>query len=270
MWNNAAEMDAAAALAAEERSHIIVTSADEDDESDDDNDPPSHKEEEKTMDQTSTPTNGQQNEATRPRDEKEDDDDTEDDDSFSGNDAPDSHDLYDDQADQRDERYVNQHFRHAASGEDDAAVNVSDASLSCPCCFALLCLDCQQHDRYTNQFRAMFVLDDHLTILDNERWVHAPAGTSDVGLVRTKSDVATTNSAPSSAQPWSATSSSTDVIPPFAFDDDEEEISTDGAAMSATTTEYQTVQCALCHTQVAVLDPVEQVYHFTNCLASSS
>lgn len=33
----------------------------------------------------------------------------------------------------------------------------SDATLNCPCCFTLLCVDCQIHDTYPHQFRAMFV-----------------------------------------------------------------------------------------------------------------
>lgn len=33
----------------------------------------------------------------------------------------------------------------------------SDAVLSCPACFTILCCDCQQHELYSNQFRAMFV-----------------------------------------------------------------------------------------------------------------
>lgn len=34
---------------------------------------------------------------------------------------------------------------------------VSDALLSCPSCFTTLCIDCQQHERIPNQYRAMFV-----------------------------------------------------------------------------------------------------------------
>mmetsp|Transcript_40253 Transcript_40253/g.98891 ORF Transcript_40253/g.98891 Transcript_40253/m.98891 type:complete len:348 (+) Transcript_40253:2-1045(+) len=33
----------------------------------------------------------------------------------------------------------------------------TDAVLSCPCCFSIVCLDCQQHTKFKNQFRAMFV-----------------------------------------------------------------------------------------------------------------
>lgn len=35
----------------------------------------------------------------------------------------------------------------------------SDAILSCPGCFTTLCIECQQHDRYDDQFRAMLVMN---------------------------------------------------------------------------------------------------------------
>ncbi|KAH9406382.1 hypothetical protein TYRP_013356, partial [Tyrophagus putrescentiae] len=35
----------------------------------------------------------------------------------------------------------------------------SDATLNCPCCLTLLCLDCQRHQLYRTQYRAMFVLN---------------------------------------------------------------------------------------------------------------
>eukprot|EP00009_Paramoeba_aestuarina_P001406 CAMPEP_0201511520 /NCGR_PEP_ID=MMETSP0161_2-20130828/3972_1 /ASSEMBLY_ACC=CAM_ASM_000251 /TAXON_ID=180227 /ORGANISM="Neoparamoeba aestuarina, Strain SoJaBio B1-5/56/2" /LENGTH=186 /DNA_ID=CAMNT_0047907055 /DNA_START=131 /DNA_END=691 /DNA_ORIENTATION=- len=39
----------------------------------------------------------------------------------------------------------------------DENVHRSDATLNCPCCFSLLCLDSQQHEVYLSQYRAMFV-----------------------------------------------------------------------------------------------------------------
>ena len=30
----------------------------------------------------------------------------------------------------------------------------TDAVLSCPCCFNIVCMDCQRHQKYMNQFRA--------------------------------------------------------------------------------------------------------------------
>jgi hypothetical protein len=35
----------------------------------------------------------------------------------------------------------------------------SDAILSCPACLTTLCIDCQQHEVYLNQYRAMFVMN---------------------------------------------------------------------------------------------------------------
>jgi E2F-associated phosphoprotein len=35
----------------------------------------------------------------------------------------------------------------------------SDAVLSCPCCFTIVCMDCQRHETYQNQYRAMFVMN---------------------------------------------------------------------------------------------------------------
>mmetsp|Transcript_3899 Transcript_3899/g.5845 ORF Transcript_3899/g.5845 Transcript_3899/m.5845 type:complete len:145 (-) Transcript_3899:275-709(-) len=40
----------------------------------------------------------------------------------------------------------------------------TDALLSCSCCFSLLCVDCQAHQTYPNQFRAMFVLNKAVII----------------------------------------------------------------------------------------------------------
>ncbi len=57
--------------------------------------------------------------------------------------------FYDPDADERDARWA------AAQRKG----HTSDAVLSCPLCFTTLCLDCQQHARYDNQFRAMFVIN---------------------------------------------------------------------------------------------------------------
>ena len=32
-------------------------------------------------------------------------------------------------------------------------------TLSCPCCFTVICTDCQRHEKHHNQWRAMFVQD---------------------------------------------------------------------------------------------------------------
>ena len=50
----------------------------------------------------------------------------------------------------------------------------TDAILSCPCCLEIVCVDCQRHETYHDQFRAMFVRNIHVDwgtklVLDNER-----------------------------------------------------------------------------------------------------
>lgn len=35
----------------------------------------------------------------------------------------------------------------------------SDAVLNCPCCMSLVCMDCQRHEKYQTQFRAMFAFN---------------------------------------------------------------------------------------------------------------
>mmetsp|Transcript_14669 Transcript_14669/g.20842 ORF Transcript_14669/g.20842 Transcript_14669/m.20842 type:complete len:158 (+) Transcript_14669:42-515(+) len=83
--------------------------------------------------------------------------------------------LYDNQADMEDERFVNEHYRGSSSGILNSRVQkstkkrfVSDAHLSCPACFDTLCLECQRHQIYANQYRAVMVMNvriDHLKIV---------------------------------------------------------------------------------------------------------
>lgn len=57
--------------------------------------------------------------------------------------------LYDPEADDLDEIW-------AFSAREG---RVSDAILSCPCCFTTLSIDCQKHAVYHNQYRAVFVMN---------------------------------------------------------------------------------------------------------------
>jgi hypothetical protein len=62
-------------------------------------------------------------------------------------------DLYDATSDDLDLKHVLQ----------TKVVADSDAVLSCPMCFTVVCYDCQRMEGSTSQFRAMFV--EHLTVL---------------------------------------------------------------------------------------------------------
>lgn len=71
--------------------------------------------------------------------------------------------LYDARADSEDERWVKRNLirRPAANatpaGSKASGSNDTAFQLSCPSCFALLCVQCQPHELYEGQFRAMFV-----------------------------------------------------------------------------------------------------------------
>ena len=83
--------------------------------------------------------------------------------------------LYDPSADDQDEEWVNvqrmayRNMKIPDYGLTDlntgerilpkvSEIPKSDAILSCPGCMVTLCIDCQQHETYKNQFRAMFVM----------------------------------------------------------------------------------------------------------------
>ncbi|CAD5121609.1 DgyrCDS10105 [Dimorphilus gyrociliatus] len=71
--------------------------------------------------------------------------------------------LYDPEMDNDDALWVENERRRgrnmpSKNGKLDKPPN-SDAVLDCPSCLSTLCLDCQRHELYTNQYRAMFVMN---------------------------------------------------------------------------------------------------------------
>ncbi|KAK8948269.1 hypothetical protein KSP40_PGU004442 [Platanthera guangdongensis] len=57
--------------------------------------------------------------------------------------------FYDPLLDEKDQRWINKHRKGRSS----------DSVLSCPACFTTLCFDCQRHEKYVTQYRAMFVVN---------------------------------------------------------------------------------------------------------------
>ena len=104
-------------------------------------------------------------------------------------------------------------------------------------------MDCQRHQRYLNQFRAMFVMgitvdwhsrliyDEQQQMLVPKRLRHpnqAPPDTHDLSEIGEVND----------------------------------------GGLEYKEGEYFPVQCGNCRTQVAALDMIEEVYHFHGCLES--
>ncbi|KAH3742816.1 E2F-associated phosphoprotein [Pelomyxa schiedti] len=104
----------------------------------------------------------------------------------------------------------------------------TDAHLSCPCCFTLLCVDCQQHEVYHTQYRAMFVRNCKVD--------------------RTQTLTYADNSEPTKTT-TAARSTATTVD--------------DGASGDT----YHPVLCANCGLEVGVFDK-DELYHFFNVIPS--
>jgi len=61
--------------------------------------------------------------------------------------------LFAENEDEVDEKWVKKQWKKQGLQEGET----SDAFLSCPCCFTMVCMNCQRHEQYPGQYRAMFV-----------------------------------------------------------------------------------------------------------------
>jgi hypothetical protein len=184
--------------------------------------------------------------------------------------------LYDRNLDEEDEAYVYKHLRGGVqetvtvkNQTTDTNTNTSantttakqqvkmykprtsDAVLSCPCCFNIVCMDCQRHTRYTNQFRAMFVMGitvDWHRRLRYEEAQQALVVITDPQQLQHQHQLQQQQDMPNQVVPPEA-----EFISPFHQEDGE----------------YFAVLCETCKTQVAALDLKEELYHFHGCLESS-
>lgn len=133
----------------------------------------------------------------------------------------------------------------------------SDAVLSCPCCFNVVCMDCQRHYRYPDQYRAMFVMG--ITVKWDEQLRYDKISQSLVQF----------HSQPPAAV--AASSSTSNVVPPDSTTHGQHHHRQDNDVVKKGEEAdfYYKVCCANCETQVAALDMTDEVYHFYGCLASS-
>ncbi|KAB7494118.1 E2F-associated phosphoprotein [Armadillidium nasatum] len=144
----------------------------------------------------------------------------------------------------------------------------SDAVLNCPACFSTLCHDCQRHEIYKNQYRAMFVFN---CVVDKSERLHfaikedkkkkfkkgkkrklksIEEESSKLEDCEEKSSTQDTNRNPDCEK----TSSTQDTNQNPECKDEKDEI-------------FYPVMCALCNTKIAVQDE-DEVYHFFNVLTS--
>ncbi|XP_038162925.1 E2F-associated phosphoprotein isoform X1 [Cyprinodon tularosa] len=154
--------------------------------------------------------------------------------------------LYDPDADDRDQAWVDSRRYKSRKQQDSASrsrprqskpLPSSDAVLNCPACMTTLCLDCQRHEKYRTQYRAMFVMN-------------CVVKTDEVLRYKTQQD----KNSRKRRRGQKALLSSNRATGPTPAGMEPEEI-------------YHPVKCTECSTEVAVFDK-DEVYHFFNILAS--
>jgi len=144
--------------------------------------------------------------------------------------------LYDPDADTNDQKWVDmQRQRYQPNTNKKQKLPNSDAILDCPACMVTLCLDCQRHDTYKNQYRAMFVQHCKVDLTETLKF---PANSGK----RKRKQKARFADAPSD---------------------------TSSSAVSSSDFVYHPVYCDVCSTHIAMYD-ADEVYHFFNVLASYS
>lgn len=155
--------------------------------------------------------------------------------------------LYDPDEDDRDQAWVdarrqyNSRKRPAAGSRSQPrqfqTLPNSDAVLNCPACMTTLCLDCQRHEKYRTQYRAMFVMN--CAVKRDE-------------VLRYKTQKEMKQRKRRRGQKTETPLDETPNPTPAGMEADEV---------------YHPVQCTECSTEVAVFDK-DEVYHFFNILAS--
>ncbi|XP_020387930.1 E2F-associated phosphoprotein [Rhincodon typus] len=145
--------------------------------------------------------------------------------------------LYDPDQDDRDQAWVDMQrrgYRGLYNQSKATPVPTSDAVLNCPACMTTLCLDCQRHELYKEQYRAMFVMNCIINRGEVLRYKEAGNRKRRNKYKRVKGPTA-------------------EILPGLPQDGKEEV--------------YHPVRCAECSVEVAVFDK-DEVYHFFNVLAS--
>jgi hypothetical protein len=150
--------------------------------------------------------------------------------------------LYDPNADDKDQAFVNalrasatydRPSKKRTAKESDGKkplqgqLGPTDAILNCPCCMTQLCLDCQRHQTFLTQYRAMFV---HNCRVDESNEVSVPEKRKRRKLSRRERE-------------------------------DENKQCEE---------KFYSVLCEICCTSVGAFDVNELVYHFYNVIASHS
>lgn len=179
--------------------------------------------------------------------------------------------LYDPDEDDRDQAWVDNKRRQyhrrrpgAAGVSQSRALSSSDAVLNCPACMTTLCLDCQRHEKYRTQYRAMFVMN--CTVKKDEVLRYKTQPERRKFKNRRKRKAQKTDTEPGLNQDQEQNQRRDQEQ--GQNQDQEQGQNQDPRPAGLDSDElYHPVQCSECSTEVAVFDK-DEVYHFFNILAS--
>ncbi|KAK6183008.1 hypothetical protein SNE40_010565 [Patella caerulea] len=148
--------------------------------------------------------------------------------------------LYDPDMDDEDQEWVDQQRKNCQPKNKNTEKNKNklpqtDAILNCPACMTTLCRDCQRHERYANQYRAMFVSNCDVNMSET---IEYPKEQNTRKRKRTKKKKTP-----------------------------DPDVTMETCSIAEDKDVYHPVKCTECETVVAVID-VEEIYYFFNVLAS--
>lgn len=184
--------------------------------------------------------------------------------------------MYDENEDTKNEEWN----RKRTKAFTNESTHSTDAVLNCPCCFTVLCLDCQQHEIYKTQYRSMFVIN---CTVDTGNPLQEKKVKSEIEGTIAPSPLAGNKEA-EPAQKMDATQDEQEQVKARITRNEEEEKDTPESEETiqhspekekrrqrkkqvVKSETYLNVHCTICRTQVAMYDE-EQVFHFFNVLAS--
>ncbi|KAG0348095.1 hypothetical protein BG004_006070 [Podila humilis] len=148
--------------------------------------------------------------------------------------------LYDPDEDDRDENWLIKKIAENRPPGCKPEDIWTDAILACPMCLTQLCYDCQRHEIYVHQYRAMFV--EHCKTIETE-----------ILRFAVEKKKRGKKAAESAETPSSSSGISEPEFRPSEYDEPE--------------AVYHPVVCEVCNTKVALIDG-DEVYHFFNVIPS--
>ncbi|ORX78937.1 hypothetical protein BCR32DRAFT_222250 [Anaeromyces robustus] len=155
---------------------------------------------------------------------------------------PETVEWYDPEEDDKNEQWIRKKT-HSTKDKKN-----TDAILTCPLCFTYLCFECQRHELYHNQYRAMFVRN--CIVNKNERYRIPEENNNNKNKNRNKKKNKKNNNS--------------------IMEDKEtktEEQTNDNQEIVNNQDYYYPVLCQYCQTQVGLLDQNE-IYHLFNVIPS--